>query len=104
MKGSILLDKRDTSAELPDDIKTAQRRVRRAVCTLPPPGAFSVLIEQLAQEMAHAGIGVELDEEIEAPEAAPVKAPRWKFWRAQSLLSPEPGIPGSRSCVKTLAL
>ena len=111
MKDTDLLDKTDTSAavddDLPGEIKAAQRRVRRAVCTLPPPGNFTVLIEQLAQEMAHAGIipgtalfepfvkmqvgalidrvrgichenGVELAEEVKAA-PAPVKR-GWFYW------------------------
>ena len=104
-----MLQEIDASAELPDDIKTAQRRVRRAVCTLPPPGVFHVLTEQLAQELVHAGIvpgspmfesflkmhigavinrvrgichenGVELEEEVEAEVPASVKAPWWQRW------------------------
>ena len=106
-----MLQKSDASAELPDDVVTAQRRVRRAVCTLAPPGNFSVLVEQLAAEMVHAGIvpgspmfepflqmqiralvsrvrgicdeqGVELDEEIEEDVPAAVSAPWWKRWRS----------------------
>ena len=106
-----MLQEIDTVAELPDDVVTAQRRVRRAVCTLAPPGNFSVLVEQLAAEMVHAGIvpgspmfepflqmqiralisrvrgiccehGVELDEEIEVPAVTPDKSPWWRRWRS----------------------
>ena len=97
-----MLQKSDASAELPDDVVTAQRRVRRAVCTLPPPAALHVLTEQLAQEIVASGMaespmyedfmrmqvgalmqrvrGVCDELGVEIPEA-PVPAPKTAWWR-----------------------
>ena len=90
------------AAELPAEIKTAQRRVTRAIAELEPPGGFSVLIECMAQEIVASGIagsplygqcmqmqvgalmqrvrGVCDELGVEIPEA-PVPAPKTAWWR-----------------------
>ena len=104
-----MLQKSDASAELPDDVVTALRRVRRAICALPPPAALHVLTEQLAQEIVASGmaespmyedfmrmqigalmqrirgvcdeLGLEPAEPVETAAApAPVRAPWWMRW------------------------
>lgn len=103
-----MIDEIDTG-ELPAEIKTAQRRVTRAISELSPPANFSVLIECLAREIVASGVvsspiyedfirmqvsalvqrvrgvcnelGVELAEPVETAAApAPVRAPWWMRW------------------------